>query len=755
MLKMKKKRQHAKIKRKKIAVNEISSKKKKLSRRSVIELGIVAFIALFAISLYLSIISEIKIQFSPDEEYRIFVTNDAFVGGFESIFGADAICTNLANQAGLPGNNWRAWLSNEFISISEHLYHSELPYVMYDKDGNRFVVANNWDDLTDGTLQSPINLNEFGETLGSERVWTGTKTNGGLSNANCKNWQGTAKVFFGITGLTSATDLKWTENSDIDQCIFPRHIYCIQQPEIIQQRIRVFVTSDRYDGKQNGLAGLDAICENYAKKSNINRQDTIGWKAWASDTTTAMKDRYPNYELPFVRLADDIKIADGWGDLTDGSLDAPINRDERGAWITEKVWTHTNLDGSSKGTSGSNTACNDWTSNNFKAGRGNTIETNHAWTSYDEKSCEDKSRIYCFEIIRVNNEVCDDGLDNDGDGKTDCSDDFCEGKFGGDGAMCEPNGETTCDDGLDNDGDGNKDCGDEDCDGLTGQGGEICEYSGETMCDDGEDNDGDGKTDCEDRDCNGISGCEYGSELSCGDGKDNDGNGLIDCLDNSCNGKEGCEFTTEKTCYDGKDNDGDGRVDCSDSDCLEDTACVGFIIFVSSDRYSPTDIRSIENADGLCQNLADNEELGGTYKAWLSTQTISIRDNLCHSTIKYRKVNNDGIANNWDDLTDGTLQSPINIDQKGNTPSGGLDVWTHTNLDGSSKGTSGSNTACNDWTTTDTNIRATIGDFNVIDSSWTDAGTSRCSGRARLYCVQQPSSEKERAALCSNSGGSE
>ncbi|HPF97240.1 MAG TPA: hypothetical protein PLZ00_07470, partial [Mangrovimonas sp.] len=61
-------------------------------------------------------------------------------------------------------------------------------------------------------------------------------------------------------------------------------------------------------------------------------------------------------------------------------------------------------------------------------------------------------------------EICNDGLDNDGDGFTDCEDNDCN---------CE-----ICDDGLDNDGDGFIDCEDVDCD---------CP---ETECGDGVDNDG-------------------------------------------------------------------------------------------------------------------------------------------------------------------------------------------------------------------------------------------------------------------------
>ena len=65
--------------------------------------------------------------------------------------------------------------------------------------------------------------------------------------------------------------------------------------------------------------------------------------------------------------------------------------------------------------------------------------------------------------------------------------------------------ETICDDGLDDDGDGYIDCDDWDCDDdpiCGGSGGD-----GEDICDDGVDNDDDGYTDCDDWDCDDDPAC--------------------------------------------------------------------------------------------------------------------------------------------------------------------------------------------------------------------------------------------------------
>ena len=56
-------------------------------------------------------------------------------------------------------------------------------------------------------------------------------------------------------------------------------------------------------------------------------------------------------------------------------------------------------------------------------------------------------------------EICNDGIDNDGDGDTDCADSDCAGD-----PACAPAAEI-CNDGIDNDGDGDTDCADSDCAG--------------------------------------------------------------------------------------------------------------------------------------------------------------------------------------------------------------------------------------------------------------------------------------------------
>mgnify|MGYP006284326227 CR=1 FL=1 len=85
--------------------------------------------------------------------------------------------------------------------------------------------------------------------------------------------------------------------------------------------------------------------------------------------------------------------------------------------------------------------------------------------------------------------------------------------------------ETVCAGGLDEDGDGLTDCHDPDCGGAV-------ECAAEYLCEDGKDNDADGLTDCDDSDCSGEEVC-IPQEI-CDDSQDNDGDGDIDCNDEDC-----------------------------------------------------------------------------------------------------------------------------------------------------------------------------------------------------------------------------
>jgi FG-GAP repeat len=123
-----------------------------------------------------------------------------------------------------------------------------------------------------------------------------------------------------------------------------------------------------------------------------------------------------------------------------------------------------------------------------------------------------------------------------------------------------------CSDGVDNDGDGDTDCADSECAGF-----DVCV---ETDCSDGIDNDGDGLADCLDTDCQSTIDCRENTAAACQDNIDNDGDGDTDCDDTDCSTMLNC--TVESDCDDNVDNDNDGDTDCDDTDCASAAVCGGF-----------------------------------------------------------------------------------------------------------------------------------------------------------------------------------
>jgi hypothetical protein len=124
--------------------------------------------------------------------------------------------------------------------------------------------------------------------------------------------------------------------------------------------------------------------------------------------------------------------------------------------------------------------------------------------------------------------------------------------------------EQHCNDEIDNDEDGLTDCADDDCTDDP-----ACQT--ESDCSDEFDDDQDGLTDCADDDCTDDPACQ--TESDCSDEFDDDQDGLTDCDDDDCTDDPACQ--TESDCANGRDDDQDGKKDCSDEDCAATDFCTG------------------------------------------------------------------------------------------------------------------------------------------------------------------------------------
>ena len=157
-------------------------------------------------------------------------------------------------------------------------------------------------------------------------------------------------------------------------------------------------------------------------------------------------------------------------------------------------------------------------------------------------------------------------------------------------------------------------------------------------------------------------------------------------------------------------------------------------VFVTSSKYSG-DLGGLSGADAKCQSKADKVKLGGVWKAWLSDSSTSASSRLSHSENPYIRIDNQIVANNWADLTDGELRNGIGIDESGKliVTNSFTGAWTGTNSSGNIMTPN-----CTDWTSRSTRLTGVRGGVGAT-YFWTVGAypTQECSNGFYLYCFEQ------------------
>ena len=168
---------------------------------------------------------------------RVFVSSKRYDGGLDlgdgGLEAASARCQSLASKAAL-GGRWHAWMSAHATSASEIVSRRSDPYVLVDGSW----VASDWEDLVDGTLLHPINLDEYGHEH-DDAVWTGTSWDGfkyvgepgrrrrDSAEQHCRGWRTSTERWSGRVGRSSETDVGWTDAGE-KPCHTQNRIYCIE-----------------------------------------------------------------------------------------------------------------------------------------------------------------------------------------------------------------------------------------------------------------------------------------------------------------------------------------------------------------------------------------------------------------------------------------------------------------------------------------------------------------------------------------------
>lgn len=224
--------------------------------------------------------------------------------------------------------------------------------------------------------------------------------------------------------------------------------------------------------------------------------------------------------------------------------------------------------------------------------------------------------------------------------------------------------------------------------------------------------------------CSGTHKCDHGccsSDGSCQPGNTREACGLIAEACDVCMGDEVCS---------------------GDRQCVVPCGAPGAVcrVFVTSGMRRGN-FGGLDGADQFCQELAMDAALPGTYKAWLSDSTGSPSSRFTQARGPYQLINGVTIADNWTDLTGGSLAHEINIDEFGDVlpdSTARNDVWTTTTPGGVRYTIGGLVVDCENWTLADFDHFGALGTSSLADANWSEAGIAiTCATRNRLYCFQQ------------------
>ena len=197
---------------------------------------------------------------------------------------------------------------------------------------------------------------------------------------------------FSWTTLDGASSV-WTHQRDVIHALLNMPVRSsFQGPKYHH----IFVTSQKFDGNLGGLSGADEICQNLARKSDLEHITTRTFQAVLSDSTGSAEDRLL-LSKPIINSREKIVATNPYV-FWNGSIDKEISSTEAGFAFSDDdaplAWT-----GGGRNLMGGASHCSDWSTPDpsVKGTVGDTTSLS-SWQIETSSSCSIPYRIICISV---------------------------------------------------------------------------------------------------------------------------------------------------------------------------------------------------------------------------------------------------------------------------------------------------------------------------------------------------------------------
>ncbi len=165
--------------------------------------------------------------YADQQGKTVFLTIASFNGNLGGLTGADKKCQEEADGPAsiVPSSTYLAWLSDGADSPVTRFNRSALPYIL--PDGTK--IAEDFADLTDGSILHPIDIDTAGNRVERDRFWSGTRVDGtgrGELFSHCDGWTRGLITNRGGMAVKTEDGLGLRRMRD---CGWPARLACFQQ----------------------------------------------------------------------------------------------------------------------------------------------------------------------------------------------------------------------------------------------------------------------------------------------------------------------------------------------------------------------------------------------------------------------------------------------------------------------------------------------------------------------------------------------